>query len=114
VRVKPLVVGEVQRVAVVLADEVVVGVRREVRVDADGVVAGDGEPALVEGSVVIFAEAEAVSEVVGAAFALGVDVGGVHNGRAVAGTKGSYATDRASVVVELANPNTERFRSGSS
>lgn len=50
-----LVVGKVERVAVVLADEVVIGVGREIGVDADGVVVGDGEPALVEGPVVVLA-----------------------------------------------------------
>jgi hypothetical protein len=106
---KLLVIREVQCVAVVLADEVVIGIVRQIGVDANGVVVSNGEPALIEGPVVIFAEAETVSEVVGAALASGVDVGSVNDSRAVAGTKGSYATDRASMVVELASPNPECF-----
>ena len=61
--------------------------------DAHPQIVRNGKSALVEGPMVVFAEAETVAEVVGAAVALGDDVRGVDDGTAVAGAAGLAGRD---------------------
>lgn len=106
-RMEALVVGQVQGLAVVLANEIVVGVVRQVGMDADRAVVGDGEPVLVERPVVLFAEAEAVAQVISAALGLGVDVRGLHDGRPVARSICFYSADDTFMVVNPTYSNPE-------
>ena len=78
-----LVFGQMQRLPVMLPDEVVIGVVRQIGMDTNRIVVSHEKPALVERPVVVLAEAETIAKVVGTAFTLWVNVGGLDDGGSI-------------------------------